>query len=417
MNTVPISDLIRKTKLALESFNYKESVLKRFEIEFQSIEEYFSNFGETNFSVVILEGYLKKANTDYNRQRISISKYYRIRRATDKLFQFYNHGVIKWRRLPNLNAENKQKYDDDFGIIINYKKYLDEKGISFNTKKNYLRISTLFMNYVTNKGHSSLGNLNREDVSNFIPHVSQWYKLGSMSVVLTALRSFFYYIKESNYSNWDLALALPRKAAVKTIVYQPLTMEEETKLLTSIDRRSSVGKRDYALVLLIMRTGLRTIDVINLVINDINWSRNIITIVQKKTQHPLIIPLLPEVGNAIADYLLNGRPESDDIHVFLRNNSPYIGFQNAYSASEIIKKYINKSEIRQQANNRNGAHLLRHSLASRLLKDETPLTIISSVLGHSNKNSTKDYLSTDLEQIRKCSLTLERIEVTKGVLA
>jgi site-specific recombinase XerD len=416
MSTILFSDLLRETKLALSSFNYKESVFKRYEIEFYAVLEYFSNCGETNFSIIILEEYLKKANADYNQQRISKTKYYRILRAADKLIQFYNHGEIQWKKLPNFKTKNKQEYDN-LEVINSYKYYLDEKGLSFNTKKNYLRISTLFMAYVKDKGHSSLGDLNRKEVSSFIPHISQWYKLGSMSVVLTALRSFFYYIKDNNYSDWNLTLALPRKAAVKTIVYRPLTTKEEIELLMSIDRSTSVGKRDYALILLIMRTGLRTIDIINLLINDIDWRRNTITIIQKKTQRPLIVPLLPEVGNAIADYILNGRPVSDDVHLFLRSHSPYIAFQDAYSASEIIKKYIKKAGIRQQECNRNGAHSLRHSLASRLLKDETPLTIISSVLGHSNKNSTKEYLSTDLEHLRNCGLTLEGIEVTKGDLA
>lgn len=417
MNTVLLSDLIKETKLAINSLNYKESVLNRYEIEFRAIQEYFSNYGETIFTTVILEEYLNKANSNYNQQRISKTKYYRIRRASDKLIQFYNNGVIKWKRLSNLNTEIKQEHDENSGVIINYKNYLEENGLSFNTKKSYLRITILFMAYVKNKRYSSLGDLNHEDVSSFIPHVSQWYKLGSMSVVLTALRSFFFYIKENNYTDRDLTLALPLKAAAKSIVYQPLTMEEETKLLTSIDRRYSVGKRDFALILLIMRTGLRTIDIINLVLNDINWRKNTITIIQRKTQRPLIIPLLPEVGNAIADYILNGRPQSVDAHLFLRSCSPYIGFQDAYSASGIVKKHLKKAGIKQQACNRNGAHSLRHSLAGRLLKNETPLTIISSVLGHSNKNSTKGYLSTDLEQLRNCALTLEGIEITKGGLA
>lgn len=166
-----------------------------------------------------------------------------------------------------------------------------------------------------------------------------------------------------------------------------------------------------------MRTGLRTIDIIELMLNDIDWRRKTITVIQKKTNRPLVLPLLSEVGNSLADYILNGRPESNDMHLFLRNYSPYIGFQNPYSCSIVIKKYMKIAEIRPQNRNSKGAHSFRHSLASRLLNYETPLTVISSVLGHSDKQSTKKYLSTDLEHLRNCGLTLDGIEITKGVLS
>lgn len=111
--------------------------------------------------------------------------------------------------------------------------------------KNYLRISTLFMSYTASRRFLLLGDLSQEDVSNFIP---QWYKLGSMSVVLTALRSFFCFAQEYNYCDWNMTIALPRKSATKTIVYNPFTSEEESALLRSINRNTSVGKRDYALI-------------------------------------------------------------------------------------------------------------------------------------------------------------------------
>lgn len=91
------------------------------------------------------------------------------------------------------------------------------------------------MDYIVDNKQLTLDNLSREEISSFIPHISQGYKTGSMSVVLTALRSFLNFLKEYNYCKWDMALSLPRKAAVKTTVYHPYTMEEEKRLLSSID--------------------------------------------------------------------------------------------------------------------------------------------------------------------------------------
>jgi site-specific recombinase XerD len=415
MRNVLLVDVIRRTRSILQACQYKDSVLKRFEIEFRKIEGYFSRCGQTYFCEDMLKRYLGERNSDFLQHNISKVTYYRIRSAAGKLFQCVERDLIVCKRMPILRQDDQNAYNDPAGILRAYNSYLDEQDRSHNTKKNYLRISKLFMRYAAERGHLSLRDVSREDIVGFIPHISQRYRLGSMSAVLTALRSFFQFAQCCGYCDWDMSQALPRTSAAKTVVYAPLTTDEEASLLQSMDRTTSAGKRDYALVLLIMRTGLRTVDIMNLQINDLDWRRNTITLIQQKTGRPLVLPLLPDVGNAIAEYLLNGRPKTEDQHVFLRNYPPYIGFQNPYSCSLIIKRLMERAEIGQSQYRR--AHALRHSLACRLLHVETPVTVISSILGHSNKDSTKVYLSTHVEQLRTCALTLQGIAVTRGALS
>ena len=145
---------------------------------------------------------------------------------------------------------------------------------------------------------------------------------------------------------------------------------------------------------------------------DIDWKRNTIELVQEKTDTPLVLPLLTDVGNAIADYILNGRPDSSLPYIFLRTQAPYRKLSGRTACYGISVKMMKEAGIRQGDRDRKGLHCLRHSLAARLLAEETPLPVISSILGHRDKDSTKVYLSTDLAHLRACALSLAGIEVT-----
>jgi integrase len=168
--------------------------------------------------------------------------------------------------------------------------------------------------------------------------------------------------------------------------------------------------------LLALRTGLRSIDIVNLKMGDIQWKSNTIEIVQAKTGVPLVLPLLTDVGNAIADYVLSGRPDSQQPYIFLHARAPYQKLSGRSNCYGVSCKMMKAAGIRQGKQDRKGFHCLRHSLAARLLSEETPLPIISSILGHRDKDSTKIYLSTDLMHLRACALGLTGIEVTKDEL-
>jgi len=170
------------------------------------------------------------------------------------------------------------------------------------------------------------------------------------------------------------------------------------------------------MLLLALRTGLRSVDILHLKLEDIHWRTNTIEIIQEKTQVPLVLPLLTDVGNAIADYLLHGRPESSLPYVFLRTLAPFQNLSSHSACYAISCKIMKAAGIRQGKADCKGFHCLRHSVAARLLSEETPLPVISSILGHRNKDSAKVYLSTDLDHLRDCALSLVGIEVAQEEL-
>jgi len=181
------------------------------------------------------------------------------------------------------------------------------------------------------------------------------------------------------------------------------TKEEVEKLLKSVDRANPKGKRDFAMILLAARLGLRASDICRMKFENINWKQNMIRIKQTKTARTVELPLLTEVGNAIIDYLKYGRPESALPYIFLCMGQPY-GKLKEPTLHSIVTFYLKRAKIDNLDKKKHGPHALRHSLACSLLEQKTPLPVISEVLGHSNTESTKTYLRIDLNSLRQCSL-------------
>jgi site-specific recombinase XerD len=239
-----------------------------------------------------------------------------------------------------------------------------------------------------------------------------------MRTVLYALRFFLKFLYHSRLSDANLVGAVTSSGSRKHAVIPTFTKQEENKLLSSIDRSSCIGKRNYAMVLLAIRTGLRSIDITKLQMSSINWRNNTISILQQKNGRPLCLPLFNDIGNALADYILNARPQNNVPYVFLRNQAPHKKLSGSSTCYLISCSVMKNAGIRQSEKEpqRKGFHIFRHSLAARMLSQEVPLSIISNTLGHASMSSSKVYLSTDSEHLKACALSLNGIEVNREEL-
>ena len=180
------------------------------------------------------------------------------------------------------------------------------------------------------------------------------------------------------------------------------TSSEVSVTEKSVDRCSGVGKRNYAMLLLASRLGLRASDIAGLKFSSIDWEQNIIRLTQYKTGNPVILPLLSDVGNAIIDYLKHGRFKSDSPQVFLSARAPYVPATGPM-VSAALSHIILHAEV-ETCNRRHGPHSLRHSLAGRLLENNVPFHVISETLGHSSTETTMAYMRIDVSSLLKCSL-------------
>jgi site-specific recombinase XerD len=182
------------------------------------------------------------------------------------------------------------------------------------------------------------------------------------------------------------------------------TAEEVCVIEKSVDRSSGVGKRNYAILLLASRLGIRALDIACLKFSNIDWEKNEIRLTQSKTGKSVILPLLSDVGNAIIDYLQHGRFHSESQRIFLSARAPYHPVTKAI-VCHAISSTIQQSKISIQKRH-HGPHSLRHSLASRLLENSVPVHVISEALGHANTETTMTYLRIDISSLLKCSLSV-----------
>ena len=201
---------------------------------------------------------------------------------------------------------------------------------------------------------------------------------------------------------------MPRiKHVVRKQVPSIWTKEEAERLLAAVDKGNPCGKRDYAMLLLIVRLGLRISDVRSLQLSNLKWDLGSVEFNQIKTGHALSLPLLEDVGWAIIDYLKHGRPISDSQNVFIKHIAPFTAFSSNNNLHYLINKYLIRAKIEVPAEKSHGMHSLRHTLASELLQQHVSLPIIAEILGHRDINTTANYLRVDVSLLKQCALNVE----------
>ncbi|MDO9529276.1 MAG: site-specific integrase [Syntrophales bacterium] len=408
-------DLIAKTKEAIKPFQHSPSTLWQYDYGWRGLCDYFAKHRTIHFSKELANQYVMKNRQQYERGAIAKWKFKLIRKTVDMLTQYNENGNVKWVKVPSW-GQASLKTPLFICVLNDYVNELSSKGYGPGTIELRKSVAKKFLNYLEQEGLHALDKLKLETVSRFVPYASKDYQPTSMGTAFSALRSFLSFASAAQLTLTDLTRAIPSGFGKKTSIIPMISMQEEDQLIAAIDRNTAVGKRGYAMLLLALRLGLRSVDIINLKLEHIKWRKNTIEIIQQKTGRALTTPLLADVGNAIVDYLLHGRPASQEPYVFLRSQAPYKRMAGHASMYKIISNYMKKAGIRQADSERKGSHCCRHTVAARLLAAETPLPVISSILGQANKNSAMVYLSTDLEHLRACALDLAGIEVAKGEL-
>jgi site-specific recombinase XerD len=215
------------------------------------------------------------------------------------------------------------------------------------------------------------------------------------------IRGFFRYAYSHKLLGKDFSVAVPsfRRHIPVPSVY---STEEVERLLASVDRSTTYGKRNYAILILIARLGIRSSDIANLRFENLNFTANVIEISQVKTGEPLTLPLTDEIRNAISDYTNHGRSDHNSDYLFLSSNAPIrpLGYSVIYS---IVSRAFTLVGIKI-GGRKHGPHALRASLATALLNEGYSYPIITEVLGHKNPNTAQHYVKVDITHLRECAM-------------
>ncbi len=238
-----------------------------------------------------------------------------------------------------------------------------------------------------------------------------------VGVFLYVFRNYLSFLYERGYTAHDLAPMLPKVRTPRNASIPYVWSKTDIqKLLGAIDRDDPKGKRDYAILLIAIRLGLRIGDIRSLKKSSIDWNRKTINLKMSKTGQPIELPLLKDIGWAIIDYLQNGRPAANSECLFVRHRAPFNAFGGRNAFNKDLHRYILKAGLNMPGDQRHGMHSLRSTLAGNMLEIQSPLPIISEALGHQSVNTTSIYLKIDIEGLRNCALDPEEVFASENSL-
>lgn len=239
------------------------------------------------------------------------------------------------------------------------------------------------------------------DITGFIRRDTFGQRFSRAQQTLTAMNAFLRYLRLRGLITVDLAACVPG-AAHWSLAKLPafLRPAQVTRVLTLCERRSGIGRRNYAILLLLARLGLRAGEVAALTLDQIDWQHGVLTLRGKGGQWTQM-PLPQDVGEAIVDYLEHGRPPSSDRHLFVSVDAPRRGFRGATSISVIASRVLSRARINHL---RAGAHIFRHALATEMLRQGASLSEIGRLLRHRHPDTTRIYAKVDLTALRDLAM-------------
>ena len=283
-----------------------------------------------------------------------------------------------------------------------YEQFLrEERGLASATITNYVPFIRCFLQNRFGKGRVVLSSLSAGDIVKFVQRQAPRLHPKRAKLLTTALRSFLRYARYRGDITLDLAAAVPTVANWSmTTIPRAIAANQVRRLLAGIDRRTAAGRRDYAILLLLARLGLRASEVAFLELDDIDWKSGRLLVSGKGGQRTEL-PLPTDVGEAIVEYLQRGRPRSTSRRVFLRCRAPIRGFSTAQAIGSIVQHAIERTGIDAPSK---GTHQFRHALATEMLRCGASLSEIGELLGHRSPETTKIYAKVDLIALRTLAL-------------
>ncbi len=277
----------------------------------------------------------------------------------------------------------------------------NERVLACATIVHYVPFIRAFLTHQFGHRAVELSRLCAGDVVRFVQRQAPRLHWKRAKLLTTALRSFLHYARYRGDITCDLAAAVPTVPNWSmTSIPRAISADAVRQLLTSINRQTAVGRRDYAILLVLARLGLRAGEVLGLELEDIDWNAGSLS-VQGKGDQRSTLPLPADVGGAIAAYLRHGRPRSTSRRIFLRAKAPIRGLLGPQAISSLVRHNLVRAGIQAPTH---GAHQFRHALATEMLRHGASLTEIGEVLRHRSPETTTIYAKVDLESLRTLAL-------------
>jgi site-specific recombinase XerD len=397
---VALSALVSGLDAEMTRLGYKDSTMVWYRGCWRRLQRYFAARGADEFSLDLAMAWAGEACGFFAKEQAGTLKQTDayLFRVAQMLGGYETHGAV----LRRYSRTVSKLTGDEAAAVARFEARLRAAGRSTSTVRSYGTLAAEFAAFAGTRG--GLARCDAATVGAFTAALAG-YQAKTVEQKLCALRSFLRFASEEGLTASATAETVPavpsRKQARIPSVWDPADV---TRIVEAVDRGSPCGKRDYAIILLVTRLGLRTIDVKRLEFSDFDWPGNRLSVAQAKTGRRVQLPLLKDIGWAVIDYIRAGRPASECPQVFLRHTAPVGPFSDQDHLHQILVKHARAAHVPVSEERRHGMHSLRHTLATRLMEEGTPVEQIAGILGHQSVASTGVYLKSSLGLLARCAL-------------
>lgn len=405
MRSIYTQDFCDEFEAQLKRLNYSQDCLDRY----HKVLTDFSAFGfNKSYSQKLGIDFLVKemqnrggyTKTDHE------AKYQEyLARCMRKLAEYYNFGIV----LKKEDIPGEIVWPVEFrDCTVQFFEKLVKEGLSQGYIKNVRKTVKDLILFLDGCDIHKPNDITAEHNDRFIQsHLGLSPK--GIESKLCYLRKYYRFLYLNQFIEIPLAERLPKASIQGRMKFPTIWLPEQiNKIVEAADRTSPSGKRSFAMILLAAILGLRIGDIRDLKLNDINWSKKEISIIQGKTGKPLSLPIPEEVGWAIIDYLKNGRPITDSPNIFVRHVPPYDAFPISSSLNYMLTEVMKKADIPPEKKEHIGWHTFRKSLATTLFQNNVEMTVISEILGHSDPDiAGQYYVQITTEKLKTCTLSVE----------
>jgi site-specific recombinase XerD len=404
-----LDSVIVNAVMQLENLGYRRRTIENYRYTWKEFSQFAMEHSEMKtFSTDLVCQFLENHGIATDKVETGLTfRQCHIRNVMHALTGFALHGCLQRRSYvtgrTKFSTQNQEALSDYEQFCRNHMRS------SFGTIRSHKRDIIRFLHYLESRGVNTVKELQASTVSQFVLSCSP-LRPTTLARLISSIRSFMRFLCMEGITSSILVEQLPR-IRVRPDEHIPSVWKNEdvVTLLASVDRSSPCGKRDYAILLLAARLGMRVSDIRNLRFENLLWEKARIEINQAKGGRPLAWPLTEDIGHALIDYLRHGRPASKHRHVFLRANAPFEPFGRDNNLYYIITRYRRRAAITLPVKNRKGMHSLRHTVASQLLEAGIPLETISGIMGHLSVETTRIYTKINVGALQSAAIDPEEV--------
>jgi len=402
-----IQELASQTAEAMQAVGYAEYTALRYYIDaYVPVIRFFEKKDKAEYDPETMAEFTQWIEERAECSGCGRAWYLKMKRGISQLVSFHDTGKIDWYWLSKVSKFKLNNYYE--GILA---EFLANNEFHLNTKGDIVWVARKYFAWLLMEGYGTLDGIGAKEIQRFMNYCFQHMKSSGIHNVKLYLKKLYAYLFQTDRAESSYHELLSFKVSRETKILPAVPADELAKTLSMIDRHTRKGKRDYAIILLGAVTGLRACDITNLKLTDIDWVSGEIKIVQSKTGVSLALPLTKDVGEAIKDYILKARPDTECDSLFIRRDPPHSGFVNAVAIGSMYDFYRKKAGLSREPFDGKGFHSLRRSVGKNLVTAGVSVATVAQILGHEDVESSKRYISLDSHHLKECALDFAGIEV------